>query len=120
MAYYPNLYPVDPEWAWIKKIRKGDVLQSGSGIFRIVRGVKHNGPSLGKTSVDFTIQHCSWTGRCYTVLTGCDLKSNGYRPVKAKPFALRTEFDRAVEAEIINRPPFDKCKLTCCDVVGIA
>ena len=104
--------------AWIKQIRKGDVVESKTKSLRIVRAVQHSGPSLGKTSVTFAIQHCSWTGRCYTVYTGSDLRTMGYRPVRAR-FRLRTDFDVAIEREF-GRPPGQKRTLGCCDVLGVA
>ncbi len=107
------------EWSWIKKIQKGDVLRSRSGMFRIVRRVSHCGASIPKTWVHMSIQRCSWTGRPYTIYNGNDLRQMGFAPVKANPFALRTEFDRELERN------FDKdyardCTLDCCDVRGIA
>lgn len=65
---------------WIPKIKKGDVLRSGTGILRVVRDVHH--AHVGdhvRVSVTFTIRRCSWTQRCYTVYTGNDLVQMGYR-----------------------------------------
>ena len=129
-------------WGWIKRIRKGDVLKAPSGLLRVVRDVSHCGPSAGKTSVTFTIQHCSWTGKCYTVLTGVDLRTFGYQPTKGQ-YRFRKKIDRTIDREInggdkvrivvaasggkvtkyidVHRPlDRDKSTLDCCDVRGIA
>ncbi len=111
-------YTIPPAYAWIKRIQKGDILEARSGTLRIVRSVRHNGPSLPKTSVTFTIRHCSWTGRCYTVVNGNDLRQMRFRPVSAR-MPLRTKLDKLIEAEF-GRPPGDGRMLDCCDVRGIA
>lgn len=104
-------------FAWIKTLAPGDVLRAPSGLLRIVRAARHSGPSLGKTSVAFTIQHCSWTGRCYTVYTGSDLATMGYVKTGARA-KLGKEFDRAVEHDM-GGIGWQECKLKCCDVRGI-
>ena len=97
---------------WISQIRKGDVLRAPSGLLRVVRAVNHENQ---KTSVHFSIKHCSWTRRCYTVYFGADLKTMGYRPT-GKRMRLRREIDAVIEADFgVTRP-----KLTCCDVEGIS
>lgn len=104
-------------FAWIKTLQVGDVLRAPSGVLRIVRSVQHSGPSLGKTSVCFLIRHCSWTGRCYTVLTGCDLATIGYVKTGARA-KLNHGFDRAVEHDM-GGIHWRDAKLTCCAVRGI-
>lgn len=103
---------------WIKRIRKGDVLRAKSGRLRVVRAVQHSGPSIPKTCVTFTIQHCSWTGRCYTVYNGNDLRQMGFRPTMAH-VKLGNEVDRAIEAEF-NRTYARDALVKCCDVEEIA
>lgn len=107
----------NPAHAWIARIKKGDVLRSRKGVLRVVREVSHHHiPFHGiRTCVTFTIRHCSWTGRCYTVLGGNDLVQMGYRPTRAK-VSLRRRIDRAIEAEFGKHRP----ELTCCDVDGIS
>jgi len=107
--------------AWIKRIRKGDVLESRSGRLRIVRSVSHSvipGYDI-RTTVIFTIMRCSWTTRCYTVYTGNDLVQMGYRPVKAR-VRLVKPFDKKIEAEFNRKGNASECVLRCCDVEGIA
>jgi hypothetical protein len=100
---------------WISKIQVGDVLKNRSGTLRIVRAVHHSRVCDHiRTSVYFTIKHCSWTGRCYTILGGNDLVQNGYQPTGAK-VKLRARFDRFIEEEFEMPNPI----LTCCDVRGI-
>jgi hypothetical protein len=105
------------EYNWIKHIRKGDVLRSPSGKLRIVRQVNHNGPSISKTYVTFLIQHCSWTGRCYTVYTGNDLRQMEYMPVRAR-MKLNTKFDKLIEREFWRIYARDAV-IDCCDVRGL-
>jgi len=111
---------LNPNHAWISKIKKGDVLRSGTGMLRIVRRVSHSFIKYYgiRTSVTFTIQACSWTGRPYTVLTGNDLVQMGYIPMRGR-FALKTKFDRTLERDFSADTAAD-CELTCCDVKGVA
>jgi hypothetical protein len=105
---------VDPAWAWIQHIRKGDVLASGSTL-RVVRSVHH---TERHTYVFFTIKRCSWTRRCYTVLTQHDLKDRGFRAT-GKRVRLRSKMDREIEAEINEHRQSSDVVLRCCDVEGI-
>jgi len=110
--------------AWIHRIKKGDVLRMPSGRLRVVRYVNHSVTSKGvahpvpRTTVIFSIAHCSWTSRCYTTYTGNDLVQMGYRPTKAR-VRLRSKLDRQIEEEFMRRGPASLCKLHCCDVIGI-
>lgn len=106
------------QWSWIKRIRKGDVLRSGSGALRIVRHVSHHGPSIPKTSVYFAIQRCSWTTRCYTVYTGNDLRQMKYSPTNGR-MPLKTNMDKMIEKQF-SRDFAKDCELHCCDVIGVA
>lgn len=111
---------LNPKHAWISRIKKGDVLRTGSGKLRIVRRVSHsNIPFYGiRTNVTFAIQACSWTHRPYTIYTGNDLVQMGYEPVAAR-FPLRTKFDRTLERDF-EAPTSEYCVFDCCAVRGIA
>lgn len=111
-----QLTPHKRDCSWIFKIKKGDVLRSGSGDLRVVRAVKI-GKCHGKYYVTLAIRHCSWTRRCYTVLSGCDLLSRGFRPTRAK-VALKNRIDKAINTEL-QRNPHEPRGLTCCDVEGV-
>lgn len=110
--------------AWIHRIQRGDILRSGSGVLRIVRYVSHSWIASGvsvphfRTNVAFTIRHCSWTHRCYTILTGNDLVQMGYQPTRGR-VKLRKRIDRQIDWEISSNPSPAEIKLTCCDVEGI-
>lgn len=106
--------------AWIKAIKRGDVLKSGTGKLRVVRHVSHNEiPGYGiRTSVVFAIQHCFWTHRCYTIYNGSDLVQMKYRPTKAS-VSLRKKIDKAIDAELFRRGSIKEAKLKCCDVDGV-
>jgi hypothetical protein len=85
-------------FSWIKHLQVGDVVRTRSGKLRIIRAVSHWSPTLGGTAVTFTIQRTSWTRRCYTVMNGSDLATQGYSKTGARA-KLNHEFDRAVENE---------------------
>jgi hypothetical protein len=112
-----DILKIDPSWSWIKRIQKGDVLKSGSGVFRVVRYVAHHGPSLGKTSVYFTIRHPSWTGRPYTAVNGSDLRTFGYSPTHVR-LKLNKEFDKKLE-EDFQAPNTIQWNFRAADVRGI-
>lgn len=98
---------------WIRRIQVGDVLRTDK-VFRVVRSVTHH--PCGRTSVCFSIRHCSWTRRPITVLCSSDLKSRGYRPAGVR-VKLNTELDAALAEECKMQ---DKPKIKCCDVRGIS
>lgn len=99
------------------RVRVGDVLKSRSGRrFRVVReiGLKH-----GRLyNVTLAIRHCSWTRRCYTILTYNDLYQFGYRPT-GRRMRLTKTIDREIAACINFKNRFRQ-RLTCCDVEGVS
>lgn len=97
---------------WIRAIRKGDVLAAGNSL-RVVRAVHHSG---SHTYVTFTIRRCSWTTRCYTVLTEHDLKSRGFRNT-GRRMRLGGELDYEIEQNFNLR--MRDTTLHCCDVEGV-
>lgn len=99
--------------AWIRGIRKGDVIRAGNSL-RIVRDVTHT--ASGHTYVTLAIRRCSWTGRCYTVLTQHDLRSRGFEPT-GKRMRLRGELDWEIEQNL-NLSARDR-NLGCCDVRSV-
>lgn len=94
-------------------IKTGEIVRAKSGLLRVVRRVNDCG---GKIYVFFTIKHCSWTGRCYTLYSTNELHHMGYRRIY-RLFKLGDELDIEIEAEFNDR---DRRKLTCCDVEGLA
>lgn len=106
---------IDSRAPWVSKIRVGDILRSGAGVLRVVRGVTHY---KTKTFVAFTIRRCSWTGRCYTILDHASLKSQGFQPT-GKRLRLRSNLDREIRAEILESRRPSEIKLHCCDVEGV-
>jgi hypothetical protein len=104
---------------WMKRVVVGSVLQEASGAMRVVRNLTR-GPAGDLKFVTFTIRHCSWTGRCYTVVTVSDLKTRGFRLVRVRPRALRTRLDAKVRQSILGNESPGHYTLTCCDVEGVA
>lgn len=103
---------------WMNRVVKGSVLQFGKS-FRIVRRAtryKH-GKNAGRLrSVTLSIKRCSWTTRCYTIMTYNDLY---YRKAKftGTLVKLNSQIDKKIEKEIISN---SRPKLTCCDVDGVS
>jgi hypothetical protein len=96
-------------------VQVGDVLQSAAGTQRVVRKVSMQDDGRLR-SVTFSILHCSWTHRPYTVMTASDLRIYGYAPVGHR-VRLRTKLDRALNRAINDHT----CReLSCCAVKGIA
>jgi hypothetical protein len=104
---------------WMKDVAIGSVLAEGSGTWRIVREFsRYSNGDL--RAVTFTIRHCSWTGRCYTVCGYVDLIYRGFRMVRVKPRALRTKLDRRIRKAITGNESKPHYSMKCCDVEGVA
>ena len=103
---------------WMRDLQVGDVLAPAYGQWRIVRAVsRYNDGDL--RCVTFVIRRCSWTHRCYTVLSYTDLIHRGFTKVPVKPRKLTSLADRAVTAAI-HQPAWEPRLLTCCDVEGVS
>lgn len=104
----------------MRKVVVGSVLAEGSGTWRVVRRA-HRKPNGDLWGVTFTIRHCSWTGRCYTVLTATDLKTRGFRLVPVRPRHLRSGVDGKIRAAMAQGGcSRSEYLMTCCDVEGVA
>lgn len=113
---------------WAQTIQNGDVVRTPSGDLRVVRSVHRCGPKTGKGAwgstlarrvyCHFAIRHCSWTGRPYTNYNVAEMVQMGWVPTAAKPRALRSDIDKALEHDFgANRT--EDCILTCCAVRGL-
>lgn len=99
------------------RVRVGDVLKSRSGRrFRVVRNVALKEGRL--YNVTLSISHCSWTRRCYTILTYNDLYQCGYR-LTGRRVRLRSRIDQQIAANFAHKNRFRQT-LTCCDVEGVS
>jgi hypothetical protein len=99
----------------------GDIYRAPNGVLRVVRHVSicQNERSVvneRKTWVFFTIRHCSWTRRCYTLYSIAELKSLGYRLTGKRVLRWADKYQERVDRVIQNSSQ----ELTCCDVEGIA
>lgn len=105
---------------WTNRLKVGDIVRFPSGMLRTVRRVKHPDSPTDRrgnkyrSSVTFSIQACSWTGRCYTCYTSSDLRTMGCRPTRARN-PLRTKLDRKICAAMASHEHL----LKCCDVIGV-
>lgn len=97
-------------FGWIRKIKVGDILVEGNTP-RVVRYVKHG---TQRTYVALSIRRCSWTTRCYTILTTSDLKTRRFRPT-----SKRQRLTKKIDRQIANAINETKIYLTCCDIEGI-
>ena len=113
---HPNCLRPQPDW--MMRVQVGDVIRRGDGPFRIVREVTRYGNGELR-SVTLAIRRCSWTHRCYTVLSYTDLIHRGFTKVPVKPRKLTSLADRAVTAAI-HQPAWEPRLLTCCDVEGVS
>lgn len=100
---------------WMANVKVGDVLRSASGTLRVVRDV-HRYKNGELRSVTFSIRHCSWTRRPYTILGFSDLRLLGYTKVGAN-YSMKTELDRRLARCIDDHRHRD---VTCCEVRSIA
>lgn len=103
---------------WRDRLQVGDVIANadGHGAPRIVRRAHYHKNGL-LYAVTLVIRHCSWTGRCYTLLTRSDLRTFGYKRTRPRVVLKVTGIDARI-AHAIAEPAWEK-SLTCCDVEGL-
>ncbi len=111
-------YARRPDARWMRTLKVGDVIARPTGPWRIVRSLLRR-PDGTLHSVNVTINHCSWTGRCYTVLTRAELFNMNYRKLRVKTRRLDTEFDKKIAKAITGDERPGHYTVTCCDVRGI-
>src|SRR3990167_315208 len=99
---------------WIDEIKVGDILLEHGRSERVVRSVSRSKTGL-VCYVGFSIKRCSWTGRCYTIISRADLKARGFVPT-GKAYALNSELDREIDLDLKYR---DRVAVTCCAVKGV-
>ena len=99
---------------WFDTVKRGDVLIDKFGNERIVRAVHKYKSNICLT---FAIRHCSWTGRCYTVLNKADLIYRGFR-YSGVTLPLKDPIDKAIDHDITYEHRFRQ-KTPCCKVVAI-
>jgi hypothetical protein len=115
-----NWIDLDPKWAWLDQIQPGDILYEGGDPerARVVRNVsrKKNGVLYG---VYFSILHCSWTGRPYTLLIRSDLKTRRFTPSGARKEAFSFNEKLLHHDVMVKGGDIRKLRMTCCSVKGI-
>ncbi len=106
---------------WRDSLEVGDVITNG-GSWRIVRKVSrwsnHWSKETRVRSITLAIRHCSWTHRCYTVVTRSDLKQRGFKKVAARVQLKSSGIDAKIKAAI-HQDSWEPKLLTCCDVEGL-
>lgn len=100
----------------MNKVKVGDILARPGKPGRIVRHVTYSKSGL-LSCVSFSILHCSWTTRCYTVMNYNDLDYLGYLPT-GKRVKLTRKIDKAIDY-CLKHHDREQQKLDCCDVEGI-
>ena len=106
----------DPEWFAV--LRKGDVLQSPGGDYRVVRAVSRRARDGKLMFVVFVIRHCSWTKRPFTTYSAADLKTNGWGYVGVR-VKLASDADRQLEKDLLAMCRGVRGVYKCCTVQGI-
>lgn len=106
---------IDTELQSWMNIQAGDVVRWPSGVLRVVRKVTH-ARSGNPRSIWcwFTIRHCSWTHRCYTLYNLGELKQIGVKRV-----GVRVRFKQKIDFRINRVIEHGSQELSCCDVRGI-
>lgn len=99
---------------WRDTIQKGDILVSKRGP-RLVRRATYSKTGFLR-AITLAIKHCSWTGRCYTVINRSDLNYLKFTKAPFRITATRIPLDEQIEACIIDP---DNRSLDCCDVKGV-
>lgn len=115
----------DDQWAWLDDIQPGDVLLERGDINkpRVVRAVRRHpkGDRYGRdgllAGITFTIKHCSWVERCYTMLGRADLKTRKFAPSGVRKQSMTT-LDKMIALDL-TKSAHEK-HLDCCDVRGVA
>lgn len=104
---------------WFDEVQVGDVIARPGGRWRVVREVKRR-PNGTLYCVVVTIQRCSWTHQCYTILNFTDLRVQKYRRIPGASIRLKSRgIDAKIQQAINARGGDGKKILTCCDVVGV-
>lgn len=94
----------------------GDIFRAPSGVLRTVRAVRMDTQmNPRKIIVAFSILHCSWTHRCYTVYSIAELRGIGYTHL-----AQRRKFNDPFEKELNRVISASSTEMDCCDVKGIS
>lgn len=107
---------------WMTSLKPGDVLRDVKGNLRVVRkvtkykqGCKYTRRKAGDLRcVSLAIRHCSWTGRCYTVLGYNDLYFRGFQPA-----GLRAHMTTALDARINAAIQAHSLDVTCQEAKGV-
>jgi hypothetical protein len=105
----------------LARVRQGDVLKWPSGTMRVVRvlhdhGVTNRYEDPRKVFCYFTIKHCSWTHRCYTLYNLGELHGMGVRNTGMN-IKFKTRFDERLVEEMENS---GQRTIKCCAVRGMS
>lgn len=96
----------------------GDVWRAPSGAMRIARAVHICGNDPCHWFIYFTIRHCSWTHRPYTLYCVAELFGLGYRKID-KRVRVQDRFQRLLAEDVESNEKVNKLNFHCCDVRGI-
>lgn len=97
----------------------GEIWRAPNGLLRIARCVHVSNPrNPNRIRIYFTIRHCSWTHRCYTLYSVAELLYHGYVNTHKKWRWLPEDIILNDIIERNHQLPRDEA-MTCCDVEGI-
>lgn len=109
---------------WIDRLKPGDVVKFKSGSLRTVLEVTYRTHDNGRLlCAMFTILHCSWTKRPYTILERSDIAQRGQCVTRARVNLAKHPAAVLAIADSCIRGLDDKGEpnrvATCCDVIGV-
>jgi hypothetical protein len=103
----------------VESLREGDIIR-WNGRLRVIRDVtKGEGKGWRRISFTFSIQRCSWTGKPYTVYSRTDMQNlKKSLELVARNYKGKLPLEKLLTDDIKQRRGM-RCKLECCDVVGV-
>jgi hypothetical protein len=102
---------------WWRTVREGDVLKWPHGSMRVIRKLSHpDSLNPRRKYCYFSIRHCSWTGRCYTLYSIGELMGMGVIPT-----GVRIHFKHPLDLKInrVIQRGGDREEMSCCAVSGV-
>lgn len=104
---------LEPQKDLLRSIRVGDTI-SINGSIRVVRGVHRNSRHT-RICFTFSILHCSWTKKPYTVMNWIGLYHKDVQILRRGGKVLGSELEKKLMKAVWGQEK----ELHCCDVIGV-
>jgi len=108
-----------------RTVAVGDVLKTPSGSLRVVRKVsapflttRPNSVPERRCFLYFTISHCSWTGRGYTLYSVGELNGLGYSYTGIR-VKFKSPLDLRINKKMMREGNYPASEFSCCEVRGV-